>query len=144
VQANLHSASPFSAFLDQRARKLRRLLSQEFVRYTTHLPAGWGTPREGRWTRYGLAGNQRSFLRSNTTAADDRRLVDYARQHVPIAGPNQKPSGYEPDELPDCSTARRERNSMNYRGSIWGETAHQQQQNRIIGSFLGRLLHVTT
>ena len=40
AQANWINASQFSAFLDQRVRRLRRLTSQEIVRSTTHLLAG--------------------------------------------------------------------------------------------------------
>ena len=39
-QANWINANQFSAFLDQRVRRLRRLVSQEIVRSTTHLLAG--------------------------------------------------------------------------------------------------------
>src|SRR5215204_5504541 len=40
AQANWIKANQFSAFLDQRVRRLRRLTSQEIVRSTTHLLAG--------------------------------------------------------------------------------------------------------
>src|SRR5215211_4787883 len=40
AQANWINANQFSAFLDQRVRRLRRLRSQEIVRSTTHLLAG--------------------------------------------------------------------------------------------------------
>jgi transposase len=40
AQANWINPSQFSAFLDQRVLRLRRLVSQEIVRSTTHLLAG--------------------------------------------------------------------------------------------------------
>ncbi len=43
------------------------------------------TQGERRWAWYCLVGDQRSFLRGDPTAdAAVRRLLDYARKHMPI------------------------------------------------------------
>ena len=52
-----------------------------------------------------MVGNQRSFLRGPTAAAAVRRLLDYARKHVPVE--DHTPTfGYESDVLSDCYILR--------------------------------------
>ncbi len=78
--------------------------------------------------------------------------MDEAHQHL-ASGPrwvqgldlNQGPSGYEPDELPDCSTLQHGKNVIS---SVWlteeGETT--QNRNALSMSFekkLGKLCQIT-